>query len=88
MGYRLREKYLSKIGDDKKNFSVYLDTMTKQIKDIEHLLNEFSDFARMPKPVMKKIDLIKIILRSNNNGNEVIITCENKPTLIDALIII
>ena len=38
-----------------KNFSNYLNTVTKQIKDIEYLLNEFSDFARMPKPILKKI---------------------------------
>ena len=35
--------------------------MNKQIKDIEYLVNEFSDFARMPKPILKKINLNKII---------------------------
>ena len=59
---RLREKYLNKIGEDSKSFTSYLDTMNKQIKYIEHLVNEFSDFARMPKPVMKKINLNKIII--------------------------
>ena len=44
----------------KKIFQVYLDTITKQIKDIEYLVNEFSDFARMPKPIFKKIDLNEI----------------------------
>ena len=48
------------------NFSNYLNTIAKQIKDIEHLVNEFSDFARMPKPVMKKIDLNEVIFRSIN----------------------
>lgn len=62
---RIKEKYLNRIGDDK-NFSNYLNTITKQIKDIEHLLNEFSDFARMPKPILKKVDLNKIISRSVN----------------------
>ena len=62
---RIKEKYLNKIDDDK-NFSNYLNTITKQIKDIEHLLNEFSDFARMPKPILKKVDLNKIISRSVN----------------------
>ena len=62
----LREKYLVKVGDDNKNFSGYLTTITKQIKDIEHLVNEFSDFARMPKPVLKKIDLNKVISRALN----------------------
>jgi two-component system nitrogen regulation sensor histidine kinase NtrY len=63
---RIREKYLDKIGTDNKNFSNYLSTITKQIKDIEHLLNEFSDFARMPKPVLKKVNLNQIISRSLN----------------------
>ena len=63
---RIKEKYLTKIGDDKKNFSSYLDTINKQIKNIEYLVNEFSDFARMPKPVLKKINLNNIILENFN----------------------
>jgi len=63
---RIREKYLDKIGNDNKNFSSYLSTITKQIKDIEHLVNEFSDFARMPKPVLKKVNLNIIISRALN----------------------
>ena len=61
---RLKEKYLDKVGDDNKNFLSYLNTITKQINDIEHLLNEFSDFARMPKPVLKKVNLNQIISRA------------------------
>jgi len=63
---RIREKYLKKSEDVDNRLSNYLDTITKQIKDIEHLVNEFSDFARMPKPKFKKIDLNKIISRSLN----------------------
>jgi len=63
---RIREKYLNKVEDSNNNFSNYLNTITKQIKDIEHLVNEFSDFARMPKPIMKKINLNKVISRSLN----------------------
>ena len=63
---RIKEKYLNKVDDTNNNFSNYLNTITKQIKDIEHLVNEFSDFARMPKPVFKKIDLSKVIYRSLN----------------------
>tara|TARA_Y100000590_G_scaffold467855_1_gene648272 strand:- start:3142 stop:4923 length:1782 start_codon:yes stop_codon:yes gene_type:complete len=62
---RIREKYLEKFNDTN-NFSNYLDTITKQIQDIEHLVNEFSDFARMPKPILKKIVLSKVISRSLN----------------------
>ena len=63
---QIREKYLNQVIKDKDNFSIYLDTIMKQINDIEHLLNEFSDFARMPKPIIKKIQLSKIISRSIN----------------------
>ena len=63
---RLREKYLSKISDDKDNFSNYLQTINKQIKDIEKLVNEFSDFARMPKPIMKKINIYEILNKAVN----------------------
>ena len=63
---RLREKYSSKIGKDESQFNVYLQTINRQIKDIEKLVNEFSNFARMPRPIMKKIDLNGVINRSIN----------------------
>jgi len=61
---RIREKYLTQVNDTNSNFSEYLNTITKQIKDIELLLNEFSDFARMPKPILKKINFNNLISRS------------------------
>ncbi len=61
---RIREKYLNKSLKDDDKLSIYLDTITKQIKDIEHLVNEFSDFARMPKPLFKKVNLNQIISRA------------------------
>ncbi len=63
----LRSKYLEnfdKLNKDK--FNSNLNIITTQIKQIEKLVNEFSDFARMPKPLFKKNDLINII---NNNIN-------------------
>ena len=60
---RLKEKYSKKI-NDKNQFDEYLHTINRQIKDIENLVNEFSNFARMPRPVVKKIDLNEIISRS------------------------
>jgi len=62
---RIREKYL-KNSNDNRNFSTYLDTITKQIHDIEHLVTEFSDFARMPKPIFKKNNLNKIVYGAIN----------------------
>ena len=43
--------------DEKKNFMNSLVVINKQIKLIENLVNEFSDFARMPKPILKNNDL-------------------------------
>ena len=62
----IRDKYLNKLDDEKKDFSNYLDTITRQIKDIEYLVNEFSNFARMPKPILKKVNLNDLILRTIN----------------------
>ncbi len=56
--------------EDKKSFDENLKTINKQIKQIESLVNEFSDFARMPKPIFKKYDLIKIINENISLMNE------------------
>jgi len=61
---RIKEKYLDKLEKNDSNFSNYLNTIAKQIKDIEHLVNEFSDFARMPKPALNKLNLNDVISRS------------------------
>ena len=59
---RLKNKYSERIDDkDKDDFSKSLKIIGKQIKQIENLVNEFSDFARMPKPILKDNDLIQII---------------------------
>ena len=59
---RIKEKYSQKIeNDEKDNFEENLKIINNQIKQIENLVNEFSDFARMPKPIFKNNNLIKII---------------------------
>ena len=58
----IRSKYLEKLDKDKKNkLNSNLNIILNQIKQIESLVNEFSDFARMPKPLFKKNNLSKII---------------------------
>ena len=59
---RIRNKYLSEIPtNDQDNFSDNLRIINNQIKQIEKLVNEFSDFARMPKPIFKKNNIVDII---------------------------
>ena len=60
----LREKYKNKLNDQGKQFEKYLETINRQIKDIEKLVNEFSNFARMPRPILKKISIVNLIKRS------------------------
>ncbi|MDA9723937.1 ATP-binding protein [Candidatus Pelagibacter sp.] len=58
----IKSKYLKNIDlDNQGKFKNNLQTIQKQIKQIENLVNEFSDFARMPKPLLKKNNLNNVI---------------------------
>ena len=85
---RLREKYSSKITGDSQDFEKYLETINRQIKDIESLVNEFSNFARMPRPIFKKINIIDIIARSvdfvkMSSKNKININTNHKKLIIN-----
>ena len=59
---RINTKFINQIDiKDKSNFEENLKIINNQIKQIGNLVNEFSDFARMPKPVLKKNNLIQIL---------------------------
>lgn len=59
---RMKSKYSNQVNEeDKKNFDENLKIINNQIKQIGNLVNEFSDFARMPKPILKENNLIQII---------------------------
>ena len=58
----LKNKYTDLLDENNKiSFNEKVKTINKQVKLIEKLVNEFSDFARMPKPIFKKINLKKIV---------------------------
>jgi len=85
---RLREKYSSRITKDSKDFEKYLETINRQIKDIENLVNEFSNFARMPRPIFKKINIIDVVNRSidfvrMSSKNQVNLKSNNKKLIIN-----
>jgi two-component system nitrogen regulation sensor histidine kinase NtrY len=68
---RLKNKYSEKIDVQEKNdFIKSLKIINKQIKQIENLVNEFSDFARMPKPILKDSNLVPLIKENINLINE------------------
>ncbi len=57
---RIRRKYGDSITGDREVFDRCTDTIIRQVEDIGRMVDEFSDFARMPKPVMEKSDLREI----------------------------
>tara|TARA_B110000444_G_C18755325_1_gene554832 strand:- start:500 stop:1249 length:750 start_codon:yes stop_codon:yes gene_type:complete len=63
---RLQDKFQSKIIEGQDEFKSYLSTINRQIKDIENLVNEFSNFARMPSPIFKRMEIESIIKRATD----------------------
>jgi two-component system nitrogen regulation sensor histidine kinase NtrY len=54
---RLRRKYSGVIKEDGGVFQQCTDTIVRQVDDIKRMVDEFSRFARMPKPVMTPEDV-------------------------------
>ena len=62
---RIRTKYSGQItNEDQQSFKENLKIINSQIKQIENLVNEFSDFARMPKPIFKRNNLVKLLIEN------------------------
>jgi two-component system nitrogen regulation sensor histidine kinase NtrY len=54
---RLRRKYGKSITEEHAIFEQCVDTIVRQVDDIRRMVDEFSRFARMPKPVMAVDDV-------------------------------
>lgn len=54
---RIKRRYGKVITEDREVFDQCTDTIVRQVEDIGRMVDEFSAFARMPKPEMKLIDL-------------------------------
>tara|TARA_B100000787_G_scaffold24686_1_gene16507 strand:+ start:24 stop:1805 length:1782 start_codon:yes stop_codon:yes gene_type:complete len=91
---RLKSKYSDKIEiEQKEDFTKSLKIIGKQINQIENLVNEFSDFARMPKPIFKDNNLVLLVkeninfikeldpsisINLSNNIDEIILNSDNE----------
>jgi two-component system nitrogen regulation sensor histidine kinase NtrY len=59
---RIRRRYGKVIGDgDRQVFDQCVDTIVRQVGDIGRMVDEFSTFARMPKPTMERRNLAEPI---------------------------
>ena len=54
---RLRRRYLKEIQSDPETFITCTETIVRQVEDIGRMVDEFSDFARMPQPTMREENL-------------------------------
>jgi len=57
---RLKRKYLREIRSDPDTFSICTDTIIRHVEDIGRMVDEFSAFARMPAPTIKRENLLEI----------------------------
>ena len=91
---RIRTKYSGQItNEDQQSFKENLKIINSQIKQIENLVNEFSDFARMPKPTLKRNNLVKLLnenikllsevnksieINLNKKDDEILLECDKE----------
>jgi two-component system, NtrC family, nitrogen regulation sensor histidine kinase NtrY len=58
---RIRRKYGKQIVEDRTVFDQCTDTIIRQVDDIRRMVDEFSSFARMPKPTLASEDIVDVL---------------------------
>ncbi len=82
---RLKRKYGKAITDDREIFDQCTDTIIRQVGDIGRMVDEFSSFARMPKPVIERADIVETVkqavflMRVGNPDIDVELTLPDEP---------
>jgi two-component system nitrogen regulation sensor histidine kinase NtrY len=86
---RIRRKYASYITVDREIFDRCTDTIVRHVGDIGRMVDEFSSFARMPKPVFEKNDVgdivreAVILFQMSVSDIEYVIDVPQKPLVVD-----
>jgi two-component system nitrogen regulation sensor histidine kinase NtrY len=57
---RLQRRYGREVGSDQGTFEQLTGTIVRQVGDLRRMVDEFSSFARMPKPVFKEEKVAEI----------------------------
>jgi two-component system nitrogen regulation sensor histidine kinase NtrY len=59
---RLKRRFAGRVdAEDRKVFDQCTETIVRQVGDIRRMVDEFSGYARMPKPVMEARDLKEVV---------------------------
>ncbi|MBP6030639.1 MAG: HAMP domain-containing protein [Sphingobium sp.] len=61
---RLQRRYAEQISNDRPTFTRLTETIVRQVGDLRRIVDEFSAFARMPKPVFRAETLADIARHS------------------------
>jgi two-component system nitrogen regulation sensor histidine kinase NtrY len=61
---RLKRKYGKEVTSDPEIFDQCTDTIIRQVGDIERMVNEFSSFARMPAPKMRRENVQELLTQA------------------------
>ncbi|MEN2746427.1 ATP-binding protein [Sphingomonas sp. T9W2] len=61
---RLQRRYGSKLTEDDGTFGRLTETIVRQVGDLRRMVDEFSSFARMPKPVFRHESLAELARQS------------------------
>lgn len=84
---RLRRRYGKVIGEDREVFDQCTDTIIRQVGDIGRMVDEFSSFARMPKPVVEAQDVgetarqVVFLMRVGNPDIEIDFDVPDEPVV-------
>nr|WP_082767471.1 PAS domain-containing sensor histidine kinase [Bosea sp. PAMC 26642] len=81
---RIRRKFGKVIHEDKDIFDQCTATIVRQVEDIRRMVDEFSSFARMPKPSLAREDIVETVRQIvflMRVGNPELTISENLPAV-------
>ena len=61
---RLQRRYGKEISDESGTFEKLVSTIVRQVGDIRRMIDEFSSFARMPKPLFRRENMAEVARHS------------------------
>src|SRR3546814_16058434 len=75
---RLQRRYSSEVTSDRSTFDRLTGTIVRQVGDLRRIVDEFSSFARMPKPVFRSEVIADIRSEERRVGKECVSTCRSR----------
>jgi two-component system, NtrC family, nitrogen regulation sensor histidine kinase NtrY len=85
---RLRKKYAKSITHDRETFDKLTTTIERQVSDLKSMVDEFAEFARMPKPEIGRHDLRHavqepiVLFREGHPDIQYVLQLPEKPLLM------